>query len=361
LGQKRNDDGNMMIRIMMIMMITIAIVIARTTTTTTTTRLVLVANAMEQSPTTVIIAPKQHKMRPPGVTTPTTTTVDCHAVPIHMDPTVTTSRPSSNPPPVRRRDETTTTEGGAQQGHYHINAERGRRVRKTATTGFTRRPITEMVAAVNYNQYQLPALIVRTKLLRGGTTATSTTATSATTADGTTTNFGGSGSRRWFGRVMFWSLGPAIVIMPFWMLLGRTLMGGPGGWMTLLLMKYVCPVMFFYHIVLWYVLFGVIVDRRTATTIRDFGVSDRFGFVLLGYYATAFCQQVFMSDWGDEELIMPSVAEAFLGINAKWCDHIHALLFLSLPLWMFLMLIMACYDRDEEPTGVSVPSSVHSA
>jgi hypothetical protein len=205
-----------------------------------------------------------------------------------------------------------------------------------------------MVAAVNYNQYQLPALIVRTKLLRGGTTATSTTATSATTAD---------------GRVMFWSLGPAIVIMPFWMLLGRTLMGGPGGWMTLLLMKYVCPVMFFYHIVLWYVLFGVIVDscRSTTTTIMDFGVSDRFGLVLLGYYATAFFQQVFMGDVGDVELIMPSIAESILGIDARWCGYIQNLLFLSLPLWMLLMLIMACYDRDDEPAGVSVPSSVHSA
>jgi hypothetical protein len=351
-------------------MIRITIAIIMIAWTITTTRLVLVvANAMEQSPsTTGINAPNQHKMRQLGVGP--TTTVDCHAfAPIIIDPT-------TNPPPVRRDEKTTS--GGRAQGRlntHNINAERRCGRKNTTTTGLfaKRRPIIAgMVAAVN--QYQLPAIVLTT--LRGGTSATTTATTTlakkrrtaiTTAQNGTITtddgrdSSGSSRSRHWFGRVMFWSLGPAIVIMPFWMLLGRTLMGGPGGWMTLLLMKYVCPVMFFYHIVLWYVLFGVIVDRRTATTIRDFGVSDRFGFVLLGYYATAFCQQVFMSDWGDEELIMPSVAEAFLGINAKWCDHIHALLFLSLPLWMFLMLIMACYDRDEEPTGVSVPSSVHSA
>ena len=122
-------------------------------------------------------------------------------------------------------------------------------------------------------------------------------------------------------RGMFLSLPVAIFLVPLWVVCGRNLMGGPGGWGTLMLAFFAGPVLIVAHVVLF-----VVAKRRNmqaGVMPGEFRVSPVIARVLCVYYAALFFMQVFLNDGGG--VIMGSVANRYFGLNKDTSDVIAAI------------------------------------
>jgi hypothetical protein len=158
-----------------------------------------------------------------------------------------------------------------------------------------------------------------------------------------------------FQKVMFWSLGPAILVVPVWMVAGRQLMGGPGGWGAVILMWTVAPMLLLHHIVLLEVMIrsnkrvGNHVNnnnrssRRRCGSAGDFCVSVRLANTLFIYYAAHFFLQLFMDDGGDQGA-MGSWAFQYLGLKSSISDTIDACLAVMILVLLVVQMVFACMD-----------------
>uniref|UniRef100_A0A7S3L422 Uncharacterized protein n=1 Tax=Amphora coffeiformis TaxID=265554 RepID=A0A7S3L422_9STRA len=124
----------------------------------------------------------------------------------------------------------------------------------------------------------------------------------------------------WFEKAMFWSLATSIVFVPAWTVFGRTLLGGPGGWGTILMMTFVAPPLFVSHVVLF------VLARRANNVYEqpsDYRITRPVASVLLAYYTALFFQQVFMDDGGDQGST-GSVATKYFGFDKYASDPVAA-------------------------------------
>ncbi|MES2631246.1 MAG: hypothetical protein V4611_04800 [Patescibacteria group bacterium] len=82
-----------------------------------------------------------------------------------------------------------------------------------------------------------------------------------------------------WGQIAFWSLIPAIVLVPLWLTLGRTVFG-VGGWYILIFMFSLAPLAFIYHVTVeilaW---FGP--KKRSLTSNAAYILGTYYGAVLL--------------------------------------------------------------------------------
>eukprot|EP00978_Attheya_sp_CCMP212_P003139 scaffold6461_cov48-Attheya_sp.AAC.6 len=145
-----------------------------------------------------------------------------------------------------------------------------------------------------------------------------------------------------FQKVMFWSLVPAVLVVPVWMVVGRELMGGPGGWGGIILMWTVGPVLLLYHFLLLAVLLRC--NKRVGNhSPADFCVSVRLAKTLVIYYAAHFFLQIFMDDGGDQGN-MGSWAVQFLGLKSATSDSIDALFAVMILVLLIVLMVFACMD-----------------
>ena len=161
-----------------------------------------------------------------------------------------------------------------------------------------------------------------------------------------------------FEQLMFWSLIPATVVLPAWLVGGRTLLGGPRGWGSLVLMCTGAPILCLYHILLLVVYMiknqrrrrrrrpstihrGQPRQRRRMTShgssphdknhddngspimisIQEYSVGDPSAFYLAVYYGVSFLVQCFMKD-GDDHGSVASLATERLGISGTLSSDI---------------------------------------
>jgi hypothetical protein len=141
-----------------------------------------------------------------------------------------------------------------------------------------------------------------------------------------------------FEIAMFWSLLPAVVILPVCLVAGRTIIGGPGGWGIIVLVFTWAPVLFLYHILLLAI--TVIKNRRrwkhlklSSSSSRDKGmqladyfIAEQSASVLTLYYVVSVLVQCFMKD-GNEHGSVPSIMTQWLGMSERLCSDIGWLLF----------------------------------
>eukprot|EP00978_Attheya_sp_CCMP212_P024162 scaffold75523_cov38-Attheya_sp.AAC.2 len=156
-----------------------------------------------------------------------------------------------------------------------------------------------------------------------------------------------------FQKVMFWSLVPAILVVPVWMVAGRQLMGGPGGWGGVILMWTVAPVLLLHHIILLEVMIrsnkrvGNNRSNHRSSSMRDCGgdfcVSVRLAHTLFMYYAAHFFLQVFMDDGGDQGA-MGSWAFQYLGVKSSISDTVDACLAVMILVLLVVQMVFAGMD-----------------
>ena len=133
--------------------------------------------------------------------------------------------------------------------------------------------------------------------------------------------------------IMYWSLVPAILVMPLWMAMGRLLLGGPVGWMGVFYFFVVSPIVLIYHGMLYWAWHW---HRKSGT------VDPTSAYVLLAYYIFCFSHQLFMRDGGDRGT-EGSVAQNYLGVPMNLCDLIaDGLLILIIIVMVSLLVLVFC-------------------
>ena len=145
--------------------------------------------------------------------------------------------------------------------------------------------------------------------------------------------------------VAFWSLIPAVAVVPAWFFLGRALIGGTFGWVGVFLLP-LAVVLLVAHVVLCCVVFSRKayqnhVDHRTT-------VSLRMARTICVYYVFHVLFQVFVLDAGDTPS-EGSVAHKYLGVNEDIATGL-AMWFLLPALFVLLvvLLVLACYEQKKD-------------
>jgi hypothetical protein len=134
---------------------------------------------------------------------------------------------------------------------------------------------------------------------------------------------------------MFWSLIPATVILPVWLVAGRTFMGGPSGWGIIFLVFTWAPVVFLYHILLLAI--SVVKNRRRWKNLKlssassqgmratDYFIAEQSASILTLYYVVSILVQFLMKD-GNEHGSVASIMTQWFGMSERLCSDIGWLL-----------------------------------
>lgn len=148
-----------------------------------------------------------------------------------------------------------------------------------------------------------------------------------------------------YQKVLFWSLLPAILVVPIWIAAGRCFMGGPGGWGTIIFMGTVSPVLLIVHAVLFCVALG---KNRKRDILRpnDYYLTATTSKALSFYYASHFLLQIFMDDGGDQGT-MGSIAENHLGMSGKVADDLGGFFLIATLLLLILVTVLICREPAE--------------
>jgi len=157
-----------------------------------------------------------------------------------------------------------------------------------------------------------------------------------------------------FERYMFRSLIPAIVIVPIWVAVGRTLFGGPGGWNGLVYMYTVCPILFFLHILLLYLCIQENNKQSSASGFTDYSISRPMSIALISYYILLFFNQFVMDDGGDQGP-MGSWAVDHLRISRGLSNDLHGVSGAASLALMILMISLSCWGMGQRPTRPTLP------
>jgi uncharacterized membrane protein len=155
-----------------------------------------------------------------------------------------------------------------------------------------------------------------------------------------------------FQKIMFWSLAADIVLIPIWIVFGKGLFGGTGGWGAMILMFTAAPVFCVYHLIL----FGMALKSniRHHSELSEYHLSQRTSKVVLAYYLCHLGFQLFMDDGGDQGN-MGSVME-HLGICSKWttCSYINTFfMFSTILLAVVLAILICCIESAAASTTTS--------
>jgi membrane protease YdiL (CAAX protease family) len=142
-------------------------------------------------------------------------------------------------------------------------------------------------------------------------------------------------------KILFWSLAPAILLVPVWIVFGKMLFGGPGGWGAIILMYTAAPVFFLYHVLLFFV--ALRKNRQQYFDCRDYQLSPAASKYLLAYYVGHAGFQLFMDDGGDQGS-MGSVMEHWLGLSQHVNNGIDAIFaFGTVGLAVVLLCLLCCF------------------
>ena len=145
-----------------------------------------------------------------------------------------------------------------------------------------------------------------------------------------------------FQKRSFWTLWPAIVVIPLWMCFGKSYLGGPGGWNTILLLSIASPVVILYHTAV--AVTALIRNRqRDGLDREDYFLSKRTSYTFVAYYACHLMLQVFMDDGGDQGN-MGSVAERYFRTSKTVAEAMTAVFFFAIILLMITTLVLVCLE-----------------
>ena len=152
-----------------------------------------------------------------------------------------------------------------------------------------------------------------------------------------------------FEKIMFWSLLPATVILPVWLVSGRTVMGGPSGWGSIFLVVTWAPVLFLYHILLLAITivknhrrWNNKLQRKSSSSsscsaekrfwammpMTEYFIAEQSATILAIYYVVSVLVQLFMMD-GDEHCSVSSILTQWLGMSDRRSSDIGWLLCLA--------------------------------
>ena len=150
-----------------------------------------------------------------------------------------------------------------------------------------------------------------------------------------------------FQKTMFWSLAAAIILIPLWIVFGKSLLGGPGGWGAFILMIFVAPVFSLYHLIL----FGMVLRRNMNQHLvpSEYHLQESASKVVSIYYLLHVGFQLFLNDGGDQGS-MGSIME-HLGFPRQFCDFMtDVFAFAIVVVAICFTLLICCFDAITDET-----------
>lgn len=98
-------------------------------------------------------------------------------------------------------------------------------------------------------------------------------------------------------KIAFWSLVPAIVVVPIWLIMGRELFGdGRVGWNAINILAVIDPFVVVMHIAILVLALVRNRQRDDVEVLKDYFVTQRMAVTLWCYYMNHVLLQVFMDD-----------------------------------------------------------------
>uniref|UniRef100_A0A6V2BY41 Uncharacterized protein n=1 Tax=Ditylum brightwellii TaxID=49249 RepID=A0A6V2BY41_9STRA len=153
-----------------------------------------------------------------------------------------------------------------------------------------------------------------------------------------------------FQKVMFWTLLPSILLIPLWLFAGRTLFGGPSGWIGITYMFTICPALFLCHLLIFLVC--LCKNRRCGKGCSaTYHVSYPLAMALVVYDTTLFLQQFVMNDGGDTGP-SGSWASHHLGLSVAVSTKMDALLTICIFFLLFVIMFLTFTMELEGDYGV---------
>ena len=104
-------------------------------------------------------------------------------------------------------------------------------------------------------------------------------------------------------------LGIMSIALPLWLTVGKLALFNAGGWMTLIYLLQVVPIIF----VVFWVLFILLAKRKDVRETKSIGSFDSVILILL--YVSIFIHGIFLVDGGDTDESINSVAMNIFGMN----------------------------------------------
>jgi uncharacterized membrane protein len=156
-----------------------------------------------------------------------------------------------------------------------------------------------------------------------------------------------------FQKIMFWSLAADIILIPLFIVFGKGLFGGPGGWGAMMLMVTAAPVFCVYHLIL----FGMALqsNSRHHSEPSEYHLSQRTSRVVLVYYLCHLGFQLLMDDGGDQDS-MGSVMQ-HLGLCSKWttCSYMNTFFMFSTIILAVVLAILICCIESSAAASMTTP------
>jgi len=155
------------------------------------------------------------------------------------------------------------------------------------------------------------------------------------------------GSSNKYQKTMFWSLGPANILVPLFIAFGRALFGGPIGSAPPSFLFTVIPLTVAFHLLLSWL--AIKKNRkRFFNDAAEYCLSQQASHLLVLYYASHVVFQLFFSEFNSEHGHQGSVAETKFGASEDVCDDVMALIGNALIcLAAFLLIHIHCFEKIE--------------
>lgn len=135
---------------------------------------------------------------------------------------------------------------------------------------------------------------------------------------------------------------PMALILPFWLILGRGLVGGSSGWVAVVYFFYVAP-----PLILSLLAMRLLVKTRVdALGQKHFGKVDSM--LLSTVYLSVFLHGFFLVDGGDTEESVASVVTQ-LGVSNEVSEFYGEVFFLTSLLLIIVTLAVLIYERTRRP------------
>jgi hypothetical protein len=110
------------------------------------------------------------------------------------------------------------------------------------------------------------------------------------------------------------------VLLPIWLTIGKSMIFGVGGWMSLVYMFTIAPAIF----VIFWIFYTFIALRKDVIELRSIGLIDSV--ILAGLYVSIFLHGFFLVDGGDTKESVNSVASKHFGLTHEMSSEYSGLL-----------------------------------